>query len=147
MAELAVADQGDVLRALLGSCLGLALYDERTKTGGLAHIVLPRSGGETKLPAKFVDTAIPALIAEMERLSRRRLKLWAKIAGGASMFSNRCAETIGAQNIAATEKMLSELNIPIRARHLGGEKGRRMRLETDSGKVWVETVGGETVQL
>ena len=41
MGELAVCQNGDCLRTLLGSCLGVALYDRRLKLGGLAHVVLP----------------------------------------------------------------------------------------------------------
>ncbi|MEM8679749.1 MAG: chemotaxis protein CheD [Planctomycetota bacterium] len=147
MGEFAVGASGEVLHALLGSCLGLALYDARTRTGGLAHIVLPDSKGETKLPAKFVDTAIPALIEAMEKQSGRRMRLWAKIAGGASMFKNRTAETVGTRNIAATEALLEEMKIPILARHLGGEKGRRMHLDLASGRVLIEIVGQEAVEL
>lgn len=147
MGEFAVGADGDVLRALLGSCLGLVLYDAQTKTGGLAHIVLPSSNGRTTLPAKFVDTAVPALIKEIHRLAGRRLKLVGKIAGGASMFSNQCAETIGKKNIQATESLLDKMEIPIVARHVGGKQGRRMILNTDTGRVVVEIVGADAIEL
>jgi len=82
MGALGVAQGDQVLRTLLGSCLGLALYDRRLKLGGLAHIVLPKApAGPCELPGKFVDTAVPALIRKMEALADgTALKLWAKIA-------------------------------------------------------------------
>ncbi len=147
MAEFAVADDGAVLRTLLGSCLGLALYDSRTKTGGLAHILLPHSNGNTDLPAKFVDTAIPALIAQMETVAGVCPRLVAKIAGGANMFSTSHPHPIGLQNIEAAEKLLKQLEVPIVARHLGGEQGRRMRFQTESGRVTIDVVGSVTVEL
>lgn len=147
MGELAVAGNGTVLRTLLGSCLGLALYDRQTKIGGLAHILLPNSNGKSELPAKFVDTAIPALIEQMETVAGSCPRLVAKIAGGANMFASRSPAPIGLQNIEVAEKLLKELRIPIVARNLGGEKGRRMRFNTESGRVTIEVVGADTVEL
>jgi chemotaxis protein CheD len=147
MGKLAAAANGSVLRVLLGSCLGLVLYDRRQKTGGLAHIVLPQSNGFTKLPAKFVDTAIPALIREMEKVASRPLKLNAKIAGGSNMFADTGSKGIGQRNIEAVQQWLNEFDIPIEAQHLGGMKGRRMLLYTETGRVTIEVVGAETIEL
>ena len=52
MGEMQVGGNGDTLRTLLGSCIGLALYDRRRKIGGLAHIVLPESRGKTERRCK-----------------------------------------------------------------------------------------------
>ncbi len=60
MGELAVSINDGVLRTLLGSCIGLALYDHTHKVGGLAHIVLPQSRDPGGPAGKFVNTAIPA---------------------------------------------------------------------------------------
>ena len=51
MGEMAVAINDGVLRTLLGSCIGLVLYDRKRKVGGLAHVVLPESRGETDRPS------------------------------------------------------------------------------------------------
>ena len=62
-------DDSVVLTCLgLGSCVGMAAYDPVSKVAGMAHIVLPRSDGRSGLPAKFADTAIPALVDEMCKL-------------------------------------------------------------------------------
>ena len=147
MGEMAVASGGDELRTLLGSCIGLALYDRQKKVGGLAHIVLPRTRGETDRPGKYADTAIPALIADMEKRIGGALKLTAKIAGGASMFTTTVAANIGQQNVEMCEQLLGELGIPIVARHCGGKKGRRMSLNTADGSVVIEIVGNEPIKL
>ena len=147
MGEMAVHGQGGVLRTLLGSCVGVALYDRRLRIGGLAHIVLPQARGQPEMPGKFVDTAIPALMQQMESLVGQPLRLSARIAGGASMFSNAVMVNIGMQNIESCEKLLREFRIPIVARHCGGEQGRRMRFDTGSGQVWIEVVGQSTIEL
>ncbi len=147
MGELAVSMNDGVLRTLLGSCIGLALYDRRHKVGGLAHIVLPQSGSPDGPLGKFVDTAIPALCAEMEALAGRSLKPTARIAGGANMFSTTVTRTVGAQNLEATEKLLNELGIPLVGRHCGGEQGRRMSLDTATGVITIEIVGSDPIEL
>ncbi len=147
MGEMCVAGAGNSLRTLLGSCVGVALHDRRRKIGGLAHIVLPDSRGKVDRPGKFVDTAIPALIEQMEHLGGQRLTLTAKIAGGASMFSTTVAANIGLQNIESCEQLLRNLRIPILAKHCGGEQGRRMTLDTENGIVLIEIVGQDPIEL
>jgi chemotaxis protein CheD len=82
-------------------------------------------------------------IAETERL-----KLHAKIAGGANMFATADATaTVGVQNVLAIERILETLRIPIIARHCGGEQGRRLALDTATGIVTIDVVGSETELL
>ena len=70
MGELAAsAVDGDVLVSLgLGSCIGLALLDRRLGVAGLAHVVLPSSGGHAAPGSfKFADSAVPELIDASSR--------------------------------------------------------------------------------
>ena len=101
----------------------------------------------TDRPGKFVDTAIPALIEEMEKLAGGKLNLIAKVAGGANMFTTTVAASIGLQNIESCEQLLAELRIPIVARHCGGAQGRRMSLNTADGNVMIEIVGRDPIEL
>lgn len=147
--EIGVARDEGVLRTLLGSCIGLALYDRKRKLGGLAHIVLPQANGSADLAGKYADTAIPETIRRLHELADgERLSLTAKIAGGANMFStNTAAATIGQRNLEAVERILGELGIPVVGRHVGGEQGRRMALDMATGSVAIDVVGSETVIL
>jgi chemotaxis protein CheD len=149
MGQIAVGQGEGSLRTLLGSCIGLVLYDRRLKLGGLAHIVLPKTDEVPELPGKFANTAVPAVIQQLEKIleNSQRLKLSAKIAGGANMFGSNGIITIGEQNIQAIETILSEQRIPIVARHLGGEQGRRLALDLSTGLVTVEIVGMGTITL
>lgn len=149
MGEIGVARSSGCLRTLLGSCLGLALYDRRLKVAALGHIVLPDSLGKTSTPGKFADTAVPAMIGQMQTLAEsERLKLHAKIAGGAKMFAGaETANAIGAQNVVAVERILDELRIPIIARHCGGEQGRRMLLDAATGLVTIDIVGIASITM
>lgn len=143
MGEIAVARDQGTLRTLLGSCIGLAMYDRRLKVAALAHIVLPESRGNTNLPGKFADTAVPEVIRRLEALARGEpLRLSAKIAGGANMFGNAGrAMPIGEQNIAAVEHLLDQQRIAVVGRAVGGMQGRRMTLDVATGVVTIDVVG------
>ena len=49
---------------------------------------------------------------------------------------------IGRRNQEAIEAILSELRIPVLARDLGGNAGRRLTLDTVSGIVAIKIPGG-----
>ncbi len=144
----AVAAAPTRIRTLLGSCVGVVLYDRIAKMGGLAHIVLPSARGAVDHPGKYADTAIPALVADFERRlgTKIRSRLTAKLAGGASMFQvNPDANStlnIGQRNQEAIEQILADWKIPILARDLGGTAGRRLTLDTASGMIAIKVPGG-----
>lgn len=143
------------LRTLLGSCVGLVLYDRVAKLGGLAHIVLPSMRGAVDHPGKYANTAIPAMISDLERElgSKARARLTAKIVGGANMFQTQpdvnlnAGMNIGQRNQEAIEQILAELRIPILARDVGGTAGRRLTLDTASGIVTIRVPGGTDYEI
>jgi chemotaxis protein CheD len=143
------------VRTLLGSCVGVVLYDRNARLGGVAHIVLPAAGGITDHPGKYANTAIPAMIAEFkERCGGRAApRLTAKLIGGASMFQidagarGTSSLNIGQRNQEAIEQILSGLAVPIIARDVGGTSGRRLTLDTASGIVTIKVPGGADYEL
>jgi len=84
VAEYYVTHNPHVLASYgLGSCVGVAIYDERRKIGGMAHIMLPDSKAISKPggPGRYADTAVRAVVEEMEKLGSRRRDMRAKMAG------------------------------------------------------------------
>ena len=65
MGQIALLTGDERASSVLGSCVGVALYDDQKKLGALAHIVLPSSAGRPGTPGKFVDTAIVWMINEL----------------------------------------------------------------------------------
>lgn len=147
----AVAASPTRLRSLLGSCVGVVLFDRIGRAGGMAHILLPdsRSAGTVDQPGKYADTAVPALLADLERLvaARARPRLTAKLLGGATMFATVQAEGIGERNQRAVEQILAGLGVPVVARDLGGQAGRRVTLDTATGQVQVKIPGGPEYEI
>lgn len=144
MGRWGVAAAPILLRTLLGSCVGIIIHDPASRLGGVAHIVLPESNGQSDHPGKFADTAIPGMIDELDRLRGRRLVrgLSAKIVGGASMFQAAEPMNIGRRNAESVEKILAGLGIPVLARDLGGSAGRRLTFDIATGMVTIRIPGG-----
>ncbi len=141
MGQTALARAPGLLCSVLGSCVGLALYHPRLKTGALAHIVLPTASGRGALPGKFADTALPHMLTELLKAGIPREGLVAKIAGGACMFGVSGPLQIGDSNIEAVQTLLAQENIRIIAKDVGGQKGRRVTLDCSTGELLVEIAG------
>ncbi len=149
MGRWAVAAAPAVIRTLLGSCAGVVLYEPQLKVGGLAHIVLPDSRGSVDHPGKYADTAIPALIEDLERLAGRRLRprLTAKLLGCANMFQSSGNLEIGRLNRIAVERILAESNVPLTRSDIGGDAGRNLTFCTSTGIVAVKVPGGASYDV
>lgn len=129
----------------LGSCVGIAIYDSVAKVGGLAHIMLPDStqSRATENPAKFADTCLPLMMDEILKLGAAKSRVWAKIAGGAQMFTFANATDImrvGERNVEAVRQMLKKMDIKMINEDTGGNYGRTVELKLDSGIFRIKTI-------
>jgi chemotaxis protein CheD len=142
MGQVAIGRAGDVLDAVLGSCIGLVLIHPRLRLAGLAHIVLPASNGRAAPPGKFADTAIPELLKLLACEGAFPSGLIAKVAGGSNMFGSASGPMqIGEANIAAVQALLATHQLRTTAKDVSGSKGRRIRVDCETGLVDVEIVG------
>jgi chemotaxis protein CheD len=148
IADLAVGDDGSRLSTSgLGSCVGIALHDADAGVVGLAHAMLPDGEGKDD-EAKYVDTAVHALVAAMEREGAASRRLRAKLAGGSTMFEFGSTDrSIGDRNVTAARATLAELDIPVDAEDVGGDHGRSLELDGATGALHVRSasVGEHTL--
>lgn len=141
MGQIVATAKPASLTAILGSCVGVALYHPRRRVGALAHVVLPSSNGRSATAGKFADSAIPSMIQQLESLGANRAGLTVKIAGGACMFNTSGPLQIGDANVEAVTKILAEAGMRVAAHDTGGTKGRRVAFRTDTGEMLVEIIG------
>lgn len=147
MAQMAVAKAPDKIETqALGSCVGIVLYAPYAKVGGISHAMLPDVNDAKKEsrgnPAKFVNTAVEALLSEMMEAGAGIKYIKAKLAGGANMFPDISTEDsphIGRRNTDAARLYLKRVKIPIVAEDVGGSFGRTIILDTATGKLKVKS--------
>ncbi len=147
ISDLNIAQKGDILVTYaLGSCIGICLYDPVTKIAGLSHIMLPTIAdfsNSNAVKEKFADTAIEILLQKMLALGATKIRIRAKIAGGAQMFSNvnnMSLAGIGERNVIAVKRELLRLRIPIVAEDTGNNYGRTVFFDADEGIMKVKSV-------
>ena len=147
ISDLNVAKNGDVLiTRALGSCVGICLYDAIAKVAGLSHVMLPDSkpfAPQGTQKYKFADTAIEILMHKMEENGAMHVRMRAKIAGGAQMFAFANATDImrvGVRNAEAVKRVLRELDIRLLAEDTGGNYGRTVQIDLDTGAYKVKTI-------
>lgn len=138
-----VKGRGRLVTIGLGSCVAITIHDPLTKIGGLAHVLLPDPIGATAAthPAKFATTAVPLLLQEMRALGAKG-PFAAKIAGGASLFGKLLSAggSMGERNIAAARTALERARIDVKAEDVGGETGRTVVLDVESGAMTIRCV-------
>ncbi|MDR2771466.1 MAG: chemotaxis protein CheD [Clostridiales Family XIII bacterium] len=152
ISDYAVSRAPDVIVTYaLGSCVGICLYDNAKKIGGLSHIMLPDSSmaprGETNR-MKFADTAIVDIARDLRNMGAGRLT--AKIAGGAQMFATPAMGAmgnIGERNAKAVKAALAALRIPIIAEDTGRDYGRTVFFDLATGIMKVQSIGKSTHEL
>lgn len=155
LGEVHVADDPEVILMCLGlgSCVAVCAYDPSAKVGGVGHMVLPLWGESfIKEPSpRFVDSGIPLLVEEMERLGAARSRLIVKVVGGARMFAATAGRAglfdIGKRNVEAANATLESLGLRLSAADTGGNCGRTVQLHLDSGRLLVSTAGTEDREL
>ncbi len=156
IAEWAVAAAPDRIVTIgLGSCVAIVLYDERSKIGGLAHVLLPAAPGaqDVRYPGKFPTTAVPLLLGEMRArgASCAAGAITARLVGGASLFSGLLtpegAGNIGERNVQASRDALKALRVRVVGEMVGGAFGRSVYFDVGTGRVNVRSMRGGDGEL
>lgn len=107
-----------VLQAVLGSCVGVALWHKKGQMTGMAHCLLPEAPpGGGGAGARYVDSGIENLLEKLgwAREGNEPPRGWrAVIAGGNHVFEKGGSKQleVGAMNLDTARRVLRELRIP-----------------------------------
>jgi chemotaxis protein CheD len=145
MAEIQVVkstrERPVALKTTLGSCVGIILADRRNEVYGLAHVMLPEKAPGDQTLGKYADSAVPAMVSLMEqRAGGAEGKLEAFLVGGASMFEAVGMSDIGNRNVRAAHHAVRKANIPVVFDDTGGNCGRTVLFDCQSGQLAVKTL-------
>ena len=156
VADYAVAHAGSTLvTSGLGSCVGIALADVEAGVAGLAHAMLPSAGAEINREEdeddvhpdtwKYVDTAVPELVRELTDAGAERFRIEGRIAGGSAMFEfESSAGAVGERNVAAAREALGANGITLIDSDVGGDYGRSLAFDAETGELSIRRAHGET---
>ncbi len=142
--EVKVGRETDVLKALLGSCLGIAFIWKEKGVYGLAHCLLPEPVLRTDaLGGKYVTQAIPTLLNLMNVDPSQYREIDAIITGGGNMTNPKVTgpqDLIGFMNAKTAREELRKLRIRLIHEEVGGLEGRRILVNCTTGKFEIEKI-------
>jgi chemotaxis protein CheD len=144
IADLAVTDAEQTLTTSgLGSCVAVTVHDDAAGVAGLVHAMLPRAADGTDAnPVKYADTGVERLYDAAVTAGASSHRLEAKLVGGSHMFDFGDAdERIGARNVSVARETLERLGVPVVAEDVGGESGRSVRFDPETGALTVRKAG------
>lgn len=139
--EVKIGKADDILKATLGSCVGIAFLWKEKNLYGLAHCLLPVSADVTfSIGAKYVNQAIPSLVALMKLEAKNFKKIEVVLAGGSNMMAQLSCKNknnVGKQNMEAARINLEKLGFYIKREDLGGEVGRQIFIDCKTSDVQI----------
>lgn len=136
----------------IGSCIAVAMYDNILKIGGVVHVMLPEAFDIKQIcgsPGKYAETGVKYLLELLEKKGSDKKNLLVKIVGGAEMFSplEDFEKTVGYDNICCVKSVLQKMNMKLIAEDIGGNKGRSIEFDLQSGIIKVSFLGEEIREI
>jgi len=132
--EIEVSSEPVVLQSVaLGSCVALAVYEQSSKIGGLAHIMLPGKSPSSKNNSKYAEDAIEVLLDSVKKLGATIRNLEIGIVGGANVLQEG---DIPDKVINSVLGYLKKLNLVVNRMRVGGIERRSIFLNTATGNVY-----------
>lgn len=116
--------QKKILKANLGSCVGIALFDKTNRVGGILHTLLPEPYSNfADVPEKYASSGLPKFIDELIREGAKIDQLKAVVAGGGFLESPDSIDlsvNIGGKTSERVKDILEKFKIPIVNWETGG---------------------------
>lgn len=134
--------EGQVLETVLGCCVGICLYDEKRKMGGLLHSMLPEAPqGKNVDPVRYFNTGLIEILRAMQtEFGIYETDLTARLYGGAKLIL-QSNQNIGQENVDQARRFLKEKNIDIISQKVGGNRGYRIQFDISTGSVKYQLLG------
>lgn len=131
--EVKIAKNGELLKAILGSCVGIGVIWQEKGICGLAHCLLPESPTPTfEIGARFVDQAVRSLIALMKINPENSASVSLVIVGGGNMTSadpTNGSPLVGENNFKTALSEVKKRRLPILYSEGGGKEGRKIFID------------------
>lgn len=132
-----------LLKACLGTCVGVTLCDNEARVGGLLHILLPEpTGSDMNYPAEtYASTGMPNFIDAMCKKGASKENMTACIAGGAlvgPVSEMDLSLDIGGRSTEIVLSVLKQEGIPVSRMEAGGFFACKLTLSLNTFETVIE---------
>jgi chemotaxis protein CheD len=136
---IVLQNQGLLVSTPLGSCVAVIAYDCITKTGGMAHVMLPGSCNicktcDNKTMYRYAQEAIPNLIRKLYVRGVKKKNIKICLVGGANVLK-KPKDTLVKNIVDSVLEVIYNAKIPVIETSLLGLKRRGASIEISSGIV------------
>jgi chemotaxis protein CheD len=144
--EMKIGGRSEQLKALLGSCVGIAFLWKKRGRCGLAHCLLPEAAAPQWEPgARYVSHAVPSLLRLMGASAADYADIVVVVAGGGMML-DACSSRfqIGQQNADAARKYLRQYGLNVLECRVGGKTGRTLAVDCAACSYQIEDISAQS---
>ncbi len=137
--QVFVSTQPKSIALILGSCVGVCIWDPVNGIGGATHYMLPSWDGRGAPSPRYGSVAISILLQKLLEAGANRAQLRAKVFGGGCLFdslrepNSRKEQHIGSRNVEIALEILAKAQIPVVSTAVGVDRGQRIAFRTDTG--------------
>ncbi len=150
--EAHLTDRAELVVTVLGSCISVTMFNRRRSMAGICHSLLPECGrrgrcrGECGEGFRYVACSVRQMVLVFDGHGIPRGEIEVKCFGGADMFARKSAGadlvSVGRQNILMAEKIIAGEGLTLRARDVGGLRGRKVLFNTHTGEILLKRLRG-----
>ncbi len=141
--EVLVTRKPVVVQTTLGSCVSVVVHDPVTKLGAMCHAVMPEATSAGDRSLRYVDRAVPHLLARFTRSGIPIERLQVKLIGGSTSSARSGTprfRPVGPRNVDLALSYIRQYGMDVTAQDTGGERGRRVLFVVPTGDVFVHAL-------
>ncbi|MBU1086734.1 MAG: response regulator [Candidatus Omnitrophica bacterium] len=139
--ELCVSKEPVQIGTILGSCVGVCLFNRKRGFGGMNHFMIPLCSAGNVPSGKYGDYSMEVLINMMLAIDSNVQNIEATILGGASVMGHlSVGKGIAAKNIVIAHEILNKYGIKIIHKNIGGDVGRKVFFNNWNGEFKVTKI-------
>lgn len=153
--EMRICEEPTIVTTLLGSCVAVAMYNERLKIGAICHGLLPSCrnarpcDGHCLEGFRYVDCSIRRMLEVFQKRGIVQSEIDVKVFGGSDMFNVKVgaskSSSVGRQNVEKALQIVDNEGLRIIASDLGGLRGRKIYFYTHTGEVLLKRLHSSMV--
>lgn len=140
--EYYVTKNEEMITTVLGSCISVCIYEQKTGLGGMNHFMLPQSAGNNDVADfmsesfRYGDVAMERMINDLLRNGADKDQIVFKAFGGGQIIKQMTS--VGERNIKFLHKFMVMEGYKLTASDLGGPHPRKVNFFPKTGKVMVK---------
>lgn len=147
--ELHITDRPTIISTVLGSCVSVIMFSDRSQLAGMCHAMLPFNGGTNGFNVfKYVDSSIAYMVKKFEHQGIRRSDIKVKLFGGADVLyyieDDKERHTVGKKNITKALEIINNERLSLLMSDIGGTSGRKIFFFTHTGEILLKRLCRKT---